>query len=158
MLTHTDRRQADLLAPGLPDPVAHGEFYADVPVKRLGAWIVDALLVGVISILLMPLTLFTALFYFPVFFFCVGFAYRTVTIARGSATWGMRLMSIELRDHAGRPLDLGGAVLHTAGYSLSVAIFPLQLVSIVLMLATPRAQGLTDHALGTAMINRAALE
>ena len=31
-----------------------------------------------------------------------------------------------------------------------------QIISIVLMLTSPRAQGLSDHVLGTAAVNRAA--
>ena len=34
--------------------------------------------------------------------------------------------------------------------------FVLQVISIVLMLTTPRAQGLTDHVLGTVALNRRA--
>jgi hypothetical protein len=37
-----------------------------------------------------------------------------------------------------------------------MAAFPLQFVSIGLMLMTERKQGLTDHVLGTAAVNRAA--
>ena len=37
-----------------------------------------------------------------------------------------------------------------------MAIFPLQLVSIVLMLISDRKQGLTDHLLGTVALNRSA--
>ncbi|SEM77515.1 Uncharacterized membrane protein YckC, RDD family [Palleronia pelagia] len=142
--------------PGLPDPDLHDAFYAGVPTKRALAWLVDICAIFALSLVLTPLTLFTSIFYFPFFAACVGFAYRTATLARGSATWGMRLMAIEIRDHRGLPLDLTAAFLHTAGYAASMAVFPLQLVSGVMMLATPRAQGLTDHVIGTAAINRAA--
>ena len=102
----------------------------------------------------MPFTLFTALFYFPLLFMTVGFLYRVVGLARLSATPGMWLTAIQIRDRDGARLDLTGALLHTAGYTLSVMMFPLQLVSIALMLLTPRRQGLTDLVLGTAAINR----
>ena len=69
----------------------------------------------------------------------------------------MRLMAIELRDHKGAQLDLLTAFLHTLGYTASLALFPAQFVSVILMLTTPRGQGLSDMLLGTAMINRAAL-
>ncbi|MBJ3761755.1 RDD family protein [Maribius pontilimi] len=139
---------------GLPDPDTLPEFYADIPSKRALAWVVDVIAICAFSLLLTPLTLFTSLFYFPVFYFCVGYAYRVATLARGSATWGMRLMSIEIRDHRGAPLSLGTAFLHTTGYAFSIAMFPLQLISAVTMLATPRAQGLTDMVMGSAAINR----
>jgi hypothetical protein len=46
----------------LPDPDAHAEFYADVPFKRLLAFIVDAVLICLITVILIPFTAFTALF------------------------------------------------------------------------------------------------
>ncbi|AXQ93321.1 RDD family protein [Cereibacter azotoformans] len=140
----------------LPDPDRHAEFYADVPLKRGLAWVVDMFLIALITALIVPFTAFTALFYLPVLFLCVGFAYRTVTLARSSATPGMRLMAIGLRTHRGEPLGLSEAFLHTLGYTVSVSMVLPQIVSVVLMLTTARAQGLTDHLLGTVALNRAA--
>ena len=65
----------------------------------------------------------------------------------------MRLFAIEFRRSDGSYFDGGTAFLHTAGYFASVAIFPAQLVSIAMMLLTPRRQGLTDAILGTAALN-----
>jgi uncharacterized RDD family membrane protein YckC len=141
---------------GLPDPVLAPEFYADVPLKRLFAWVVDFAVIGVITALVLPFTFFTGVFFLPVLFLFVGFLYRWATIARGSATWGMWLAAIEFRDASGARFDSGTAFLHTLGYTLSVSVFPLQLVSIVLMLVSERRQGLTDHVLGTAALNRRA--
>jgi hypothetical protein len=84
----------------------------------------------------------------------VSFCYRVVTLARGSATWGMRFMSIELRTRHDALFDLPTAVLHTLGYSLSVGMFIIQIASMVLMLTTERRQGLTDLVLGTVALNR----
>jgi uncharacterized RDD family membrane protein YckC len=66
----------------------------------------------------------------------------------------MRLMGIELRDHDGLRLDSQSALMHTAGYSFSMAMAPLQLVSVLMMLLSDRKQGLTDHLLGTTAINK----
>jgi uncharacterized RDD family membrane protein YckC len=140
----------------LPDPERQPEFYADVPVKRLLAWIVDIVLVAVLCLLALPFTAFTGIFFFPFLMLVVGLIYRTLTIAGGSATWGMRLMSIELRDRRGERLDFGQALLHTLGYSVSLAFPLLQAISIVLMLTGERRQGLTDLVLGTVMLNRRA--
>jgi hypothetical protein len=63
-------------------------------------------------------------------------------------------MGIELRDRHGRRFDLAMAGLHTMGYVLSFGMAPLQVISVVLMLTSARAQGLTDHVLGSAAINR----
>jgi len=65
-------------------------------------------------------------------------------------------MAVELRTAQGTRLDLSAAFLHTLGYAVSMAVFPLQLVSIVLMLTSARGQGLIDLGLGCAAINRAA--
>jgi uncharacterized RDD family membrane protein YckC len=141
---------------GLPDPATAPELYADVPLKRFFAWVVDFVVIAVLTAIVVPFTFFTGLFYLPVLFMVLGFLYRWATISSGSATWGMRLAAIELRDAAGQRLDSGTAFLHTLGYTVSVSVFPLQLVSIVLMLVSDRKQGLTDHVLGTAALNRRA--
>jgi len=140
----------------LPDPVTQPEFYADVPMKRLVAWIVDTVLIVIICLLIVPFTAFTGLFFFPLMVLVVGFAYRVVTITNRSATWGMRLMAIELRDSAGERFGLGLALAHTFGTSVSFGMPILQVVSVVMMLTTARAQGLSDHLLGTVALNRAA--
>lgn len=142
--------------PGLPDPDLQPGFYAGVPTKRLIAWGVDTLLTGLLTVVLIPFTAFTAVFYLPALYLVVNFAYSTVTIARRSATPGMRLMAIELRDARGRPFDLGLALAHTLGFALSMGFVLPQIVSVVLMLTGARAQGLTDMVLGTAAINRPA--
>jgi len=59
-----------------------------------------------------------------------------------------------MRTMHGERFDLGTAFGHTLGYSLSIAAFPVQAVSILLMLTTARGQGLTDHVLGTVALNR----
>ena len=143
-------------ARGLPDPEAQPEFYDDTPTKRALAWAIDTVLVFGLWIVLTVLTLGFAVWLLP-FFAVLDFVYRTVTISRRSATWGMRAMSIELRDRRGEPLDFGQAALHTAGYMASIVTFPVQVVSAAMMLATARRQGLTDHVMGTAAVNRAAL-
>ncbi|PWK57688.1 putative RDD family membrane protein YckC [Silicimonas algicola] len=138
---------------GLPDPDTHPEFYDDVPVKRLMAWVVDVGLIAVVTAAISVFTLFLAPLFLPLFL-VVGFLYRWMTISGGSATLGMRLMAIELRAADGERLDGLTAFLHVAGYTVSVITFPLQLISIVLILTTARKQGLTDMVLGTAAINR----
>ena len=140
----------------IPDPVTQPEFYADVPVKRLIAWVVDTIIVAVICLLILPFTAFTGIFFFPLMMLVVGFIYRVLTIAGGSATWGMSLVAIEFRTQTGRPFEFGMAFLHTLGFSISCAVFLIQIASMVLMIATPRAQGVTDHLLGTVAINKRA--
>ena len=140
----------------LPDPVIQPEFYADVPMKRLLAWLVDTILIALICLLILPFTAFTGLFFFPLLMLMVGFAYRVITIANRSATWGMRLMAIEFRTAQGERFGLGLATLHTLGTSFSFALPVLQVISVVLMMTTARGQGLTDHLLGSVALNRTA--
>ncbi len=140
----------------IPDPETQPEFYADVASKRLFAWLVDMIVIVLICVLILPFTAFTGLFFLPLLYFSVSFIYRVITIARGSATWGMRLTAIEFRTSQGRLFDLKMATLHTLGYSISWAAAPLQLVSVVLMATSIRGQGLSDHVLGSVALNRRA--
>ena len=141
---------------GLPDPRTDAAFYDRVATKRALAWVADVTLVLIVSLVIVPFTAFTAIFFFPLLMMAVGFVYRWFTIAGGSATWGMRLMGIELRDHTGARLNGTTALLHTLGYAVSVVTFPLQLISAGMMATTPRGQGVSDYLLGTTAINRPA--
>ena len=141
---------------GLPDPDLAPDFYSGVNAKRLFAWGIDMAIVAALTALAVLGTFFLGLFILPLIWVSIDAAYRVVTLARGSATPGMRLMGLELRDRTGRRFDLAHAGLHTLGYYLSISVFPAQIVSIVLMLTGARKQGLTDMILGTAAINRPA--
>lgn len=141
----------------LPDPQTQPDFYRDVPIKRLLAWIIDSLITLALCIVILPLTAFTGIFFFPLMFLSLGFAYRVITLANGSATLGMRLLAIEVRRADGSALDAGTAFAHTLGYTLSWVVPVFQLISVVMMATTERGQGLSDHVMGTAMVNRRAL-
>lgn len=141
---------------GLPDPQTQAAFYEGVPIKRGVAFLVDAIIITLLCLIAVPFTAFTAILYFPFLMLIVGFIYRWGTIASKSSTWGMRLMAIEFRNNDGHRLDTGEAALHTLGYTLSWAIFPVQLASMVMMCVTERGQGLTDFALNTTAINKPA--
>ncbi|MEO6301261.1 MAG: RDD family protein [Paracoccaceae bacterium] len=140
-----------------PDPVSERHFYADVPVKRALAWVIDTALIAFIIMLIVPFTGFLALFFLGGLYLVVNFVYRWIGLARHSATVGMRLVGVEFRDGQGYRLDTMTAFAHTLGYSLSVAfVFP-QLISLALMAFSRRGQSLTDHVLGTLLVNRAGL-
>ena len=141
-------------SPHLPDPLRAPQFYEGVALKRFIAWVIDSALIFVLSLLIVPFTAFTALFFLPLLYLVVGFGYRAITIGSASATFGMRIMSIELRDSRGERFDFSQALVHTLGFTLSMAFFLVQAVSIILMIGSARGQSLTDMALGTVMINR----
>ena len=139
------------------DSLAYAERYAGVPMRRGLAWLFDMGFIVLLAILVLPFTAFTGIFFFPFLLLVIGFLYRWMTIAGGSSTWGMRLMGVTLVDREGLPFTSGTAFLHTLGYSVSVAMPPLQLISVIMMLVTERGQGLTDMVLGTEAVNTRAL-
>lgn len=141
-------------AENLPDPELQPEYYADVLGKRLFAWVVDSILLLLLTAMVILFTLFTALIALPVVFIAVNLAYRTVTLARYGATPGMLLTGIELRDARGRRPDPVTALLHTAGFVVASGFIIPQIASIALMLVTARRQGLLDLLLGSTVINR----
>ena len=142
---------------GLPDPDTQPGFYDAVPTKRLIAFVVDLIIASVLAAHVLPFTAFLGLFFFPFLVAVVSFAYRIVTIAGGSVTWGMRLMGIEFRTKSGECFDLGMAFLHTALFTAWSIVSIAQIISVVLMLTTARKQGLSDLILGSAAINKPAL-
>ena len=140
----------------LPDPEFQPEFYADVAMKRLLAWLADTLLIALLCLLVLPFTAFTGIFFFPLLMLTVGFVYRVLTLTGASATWGMRLMAIEFRTATGQRFDFPAALLHTTGTTVSFGMPLLQILSVILMLTTARGQGLTDHLMGSVALNRSA--
>jgi uncharacterized RDD family membrane protein YckC len=138
----------------LPDPVRHAAFYEGVPARRAMAWVIDAGLTGLLAVLLVPFTAFTALLIFPLFFAVLNLAYRVVTLAQISATPGMWLLGIEFRQADGRAFDTGTATLHTLGTLATWTTVLPQIASAALMALHPRGQGLTDLVLGTVAIRR----
>lgn len=134
----------------LPDPQYQTEYYDSIPMKRFMAWIIDVIFVTILVFFLGFVTFALAWFMFPV----IDFLYRWITLSRGSATLGMRIMSIEIRNWEGAKLSTSQGFLHTAGYYLSWAFVLLQVISVAMIAFGPRRQGLHDLFLGTAAINR----
>lgn len=137
----------------LPDPVTQAAFYADVPFKRLLAYFIDVIIIYALAITISLATFGLLFFVFFAIVAITGFLYRVITLNAASATWGMRIMAIELRTRYGTRFDVAHALLHTVGTLVSMAVTPLQLISVILMLISARGQGVTDHLLGTAMVN-----
>ena len=146
--------------PGLPDPDLAPQFYEGVPMRRLAAWLVDAavvLVIGVpLALLFGLLTLGFGFALFPAIVGGTGLLYRTLTLASGSATWGMRFTGIEFRRHDGTRLDPLFAMLHTAVSAIVLGVVVLQVVSCGTIVWTRYRQSLADIVLGTTAINRPA--
>lgn len=143
---------------GLPDPERDAQFYEGVPLRRFMAWVIDVLIVLAIGVPLATLfgivTLFAGFALFGLIVAGVGFAYRTLTLASGSATWGMRFTGIEFRRHDGSRFDGVTALMHTALYAVCMSVFVLQLVSCVTIVGSRYRQSLGDMLLGTTAIHR----
>lgn len=139
----------------VPDPYRQSAFYEWVAFKRLCAWIFDVALITVVTAGVGLLTLGLGWIFWPVFYVTISFIYRWFTIARGSATWGMALVSLELRNRMGAPLTPLEAALHTLGFFLATAFVLPQVISALMIFLGAKRQGLHDLALGTVAINRA---
>lgn len=147
-----------MFAARYPDPMLQSQFYADVAPKRAMAWVIDTLMTAFLVALFIPLTGFLALFFLGGLYLVINFLYRWIGLARHSATLGMRVMGVEFRDAQGYPVGGMQAFAHTLFYALSVAFVIPQVVSVLMMAFTARGQGLTDHVLGTVLVNRSALD
>jgi uncharacterized RDD family membrane protein YckC len=148
------------LMSGLPDPDRDRQFYDGVPARRLAAWVIDLMLILLIAVpvaIAFGIATFGLGFaLFPFVIATVGFLYRVATISQGSATWGMRLMGIELRRHDGTRFDGLTALLHTTIYTIALWTVVLQVLSCGTILFSRYRQGLNDIILRTTAINRPA--
>lgn len=147
-------------ADGLPDRDLDAQFYEGVALKRLIAWVIDFVIVTVLGVLAATLfgimTLGFGFLLAGLVGLLISFAYRWMTIAQSSATWGMRFAGIELRNARGHRFDSGEAALHTGLFLIAFASGIGQLISVLLMIGTARGQGLHDLVMGAAAINRPA--
>lgn len=149
-----------LTAFGLPDPDRDAQFYAGTSPRRLLAFVVDsaaiAALALAVTLLETLLTLgFGLLLAIPIWL-VTAFLYRWRSIALWSATPGMLLAGVELRDARGEPLGEAQAAAHTAMF-FAVCFFAIpQLIGLALMASRADGRGLHDLATGAALINRPA--
>jgi uncharacterized RDD family membrane protein YckC len=139
---------------GLPDPVLDRQFYAGVIFKRLLAWIIDFIIIMLLTMGLVVASLGTVAVIFPLALLTVNLGYRILTLSRYSATLGMIITGIEIRNSRGDKLNTIEAVWHTGLFTIIFISFFALFFSIVMMLVTPRGQGLHDYFLGMTAINR----
>lgn len=138
----------------LPDPIHQSEFYSGLPAKRLFAWLIDVILVGLLTFLIGAMTFGLLWFLWPIVFVAIDFTYRWLTLSTGSATLGMRVMAVQIRNGFGEKLSSGEAALHTLVFMVCAGFALPQIASILMMLFGPSHKGLHDVILGTAAINR----
>jgi len=132
--------------------------YAGVRKRRIAAFIVDYLLIGLLSLpaaalvgALGVLTLGYGFALYAVLGPAVALAYVAFTLGgAGQATFGMQLFGLRLVRLDGRPVDAMLAIMHTVLFWAANALLtPLVLVFTLL---SPRKRALHDLMLGTEML------
>lgn len=141
-------------ASALPDPAFQPDYYNGVPTKRALAWVLDVVLISILTVAICLATLGIGFFFFGFIYLVVAFVYRVSTLT-GGGTWGMRFFGIEIRNSAAQHLSGGEAALHVIGYMVTTAFVLPVLLSWALMLFSPRGQGLNDLLVGSVALNRA---
>lgn len=144
-----------------PDPIHDSQFYEGVRLRRLVAFCIDLVIIfalwcGVLlfGLILTLATLGLAAPLLVAVTSATDFLYRWLMLTRYSATIGMRLTGIEIRDSNGRRLDPGSAFLHVAGFYITIFFLPLLLISLVMMTVSAHRRMVHDLALGAVVINR----
>lgn len=145
----------------LPDPVRDSQFYDGVPMRRLVAFVVDTVLILALDVIAIAILSVLGVVTFGltwlligVAWFALGFAYRVLTLGSGrSATPGMRLTGIEIRNGQGRKLTMNEALIHTGGLYVVFFFMPMLAISGVMMAVSSRGRGLHDLPLGSTAIN-----
>ncbi|MEM9061700.1 MAG: RDD family protein [Pseudomonadota bacterium] len=148
---------------GVPDPERDPQFYAGVPLRRFVAFLIDFVIVMFLLLCMAFVggalslgTIFLAGPLLMVMFGAVGFLYRWIMIAQRSATVGMMITGIEIRDREGDRMAQLTAFIHTAGFYVTYFFLPLLFIGWFLMLTSPHRRAMHDLILGSVVINRPA--
>jgi uncharacterized RDD family membrane protein YckC len=142
----------------MPDPAAFPEIYQGVLWRRVMAYLVDLLCIGMIAVVVWLVFAVLWLISFgllgPVLWFLSGLiplAYHTLLLSgRRSATFGMRIFDLELRSVSGeRPTSLQ-ALVQTGLFYITVGMT----CSLILLVAlfNRRRRTLHDMLAGTVMM------
>ena len=145
----------------LPDPDRDRQFYDGVPMRRFVAFVIDTVLILAMDVVAIAVLSVLGVVTFGltwllmgVAWFALGFAYRVLTLGSGrSATPGMRLTGIEIRNSRGGRLSMNEALVHTGGLYVVFFFMPLIAISAIMMAVGSRGRGLHDLPLGSTAIN-----
>lgn len=164
MTYNPDDRRISLATGDRPhafDPAAEPELFEAVLGRRIGAFIVDLIIVVMITIATYVLLAFAGLLTFGLAWLLFGIAFPAVALgysaltmgSANSATIGMRLMQLEIRMWYGERLHALIGPFHTLVFYFSVSILtPLVLL---VPLFNERKRCLHDYLCGTVVINSA---
>tara|TARA_R110002124_G_scaffold52394_4_gene150870 strand:+ start:5236 stop:5685 length:450 start_codon:yes stop_codon:yes gene_type:complete len=139
---------------GLPDPESDPQFYAGVPFKRLLAWFIDFFVIVILTLGASIATLGILAVLFPLTLLVINIGYRIYFLQLKSATPGMMLVGIEIRNHMGNRLTLRESFWHTIVFTLAIMTFVVNALSMIMMLVSRHHQGVHDYLCGTTAINR----
>ncbi|WP_404404437.1 RDD family protein [Pelagibacterium halotolerans] len=153
-----------ILRSDLPDPAEAPELFDGILTRRVVAFIVDCVIMGVlitaafiVAAIMGIVTLGLAWLTFPVIVPIVFVAYYAVTLGSAArATIGMRAMDIVLTPTRETTLDGWMAMIHVVAFWISCAIFTPFIVLVGLF--TNRRQLLHDIIVGTLMVRRSPME
>jgi uncharacterized RDD family membrane protein YckC len=142
----------------IPDPAAFPEVYEGVLWRRVTAYILDLVFIGLIAVAVWVVFAVLWLLSFgllgPVLWFLFGLvplAYHTFLLGgRRSATFGMRCFDLELRSVTGARPSFLQALIQTALFYVTVAM-TCSLILLVALL-NRRHRTLHDYLAGTVMV------
>ena len=146
---------------GVPNPETDPQFYTGVPMRRFVAFIIDFAVICVLSFIVLVMAAvivaMTAGVTGPLMFIAFtgcGFFYRWILLVKRSATLGMILTGIEVRDYLGSPMRPGPAFVHTAGFYVTFFFPPLLIIGWFLMATSPYRRTMHDIVMNAVVINR----
>jgi uncharacterized RDD family membrane protein YckC len=146
--------------PELPDPNTAPELFEGILSRRVFAYLIDLVLIGVITLVLGFAGLILGFFTFGLAWAALALVvpasvllYYTVTLgSHRRATWGMQLMDIVLTTARNQPLDGWMAILHAAIFWATFWIsWP---IAVAFPLFMPRRQMIHDLIVGGLMVRR----
>lgn len=148
----------------LPDPATAPELFEGVLPRRVIAFFIDMVLIGVLTLALGIVGFIAGFLTFGLAWLALVvvlplaiLAYYAMTLGSSRrATIGMQMMDIVLTPTRGAPLDGWLAVIHAVLFWVTVWIsWP---VSLAVALFTPRQQMVHDLIAGTLMVRRSPME
>jgi len=144
----------------LPDPATAPELFEGLLTRRVVAFFIDLIAMGMMIVAFTFVGLIVGFLTFGLGWLALAFVVpATIILYYGAtlgsprrATIGMQMMDIVLTPTRGQPLDGWMAIIHAAVFWLTTWIsWPL---SLLFALFTPRRQMIHDLVVGTLMVRR----
>lgn len=152
----TDAPRVEILPPP-GSPIFGIERFEGVLSRRIFAFILDCILIGLLTIAFVVFSLFLAILTFGLLIIPIGgvltfFYFTLFTGGAKSATPGMRLMGIELRDSRGGRPDLLQAGVRTLVFMASNTVLPVIICAVALF--DLRRRTIHDMLTSTVVVRR----